>query len=177
MYLLYLKALHIIGFVSWFAGLFYLVRLFVYHAEAELEEEPKRSILKEQYELMEWRLYFIITWPGMALTVLMGGALLYFSPWLLQDPWMHVKLTLVAVLVGYHIFCDIIRKKFIAGTNTLTGRNFRMLNEAPTLLLVAVVFLAVFKNTVNFMYGVAGLVAFGVLMMAGIKLYKKLREK
>ena len=174
--MLWLKAFHIIFVVCWFAGLFYLVRLFVYHAEAEQEEEPKRSILKEQYEIMESRLYYIITWPGMVITAAMGGALLYFSPWLMKDGWMHVKLTFIVVLIGYHFYCGRVMNQLKAGTNKLTGRHFRMLNEAPTLLLVAIVFLAVLKNSTNFLYGVGGLIAFGMLLMLGIRVYRKIRE-
>ncbi len=96
------KAFHLIGIVVWFAGLFYLVRLFVYHAEAEQEPEPARSILKKQYELMEKRLYGIITTPGMLVTVTMAAGLIYTEPEILKSGWLHIKLAIVALLIGYH---------------------------------------------------------------------------
>jgi len=86
------KAFHLIGIVVWFAGLFYLVRLFVYHAEAEQEPEPARSILKKQYEIMEKRLYSIITTPGMILTVAMAIGLISTEPEILKSTWLHIKL-------------------------------------------------------------------------------------
>ncbi|MCA1994585.1 MAG: protoporphyrinogen oxidase HemJ, partial [Coleofasciculus sp. S288] len=93
------KAFHLIGVVVWFAGLFYLVRLFVYHAEASQEPEPAQTILKKQYELMEKRLYHIITTPGMVVTVAMAIGLLVSEPEVLKDGWLHIKLAFVAALL------------------------------------------------------------------------------
>lgn len=170
----YLKALHIIGFVTWFAGLFYLVRLFVYHAEAAAKAEPERSILKKQFALMEWRLFYIITWPGMVLTLICGISMIVINPYYLQG-WMHLKLTLVAALVVYHFWCGEQMKKLAAG-KPVNGGGMRMMNEVATLLLVAIVFLAVMRSLENFLYGFLGFIAFAALMFAGIALYKKLRR-
>lgn len=143
------KAFHIVGFVSWFAGLFYLPRLFVYHAEAqEQQTEPVRSILREQYTLMEKRLYGIIMMPAMIVTIVMAIGMLVVQPELLQQTWLHVKIGLVAVLVAYHFFCRRIITKLEAGETPLTSKQFRWMNEFPTFFLVVVVMLAVFKNDI-----------------------------
>ena len=171
------KAFHLIGIVVWFAGLFYLVRLFVYHAEAEQEPEPARSILKKQYEIMEQRLYSIITTPGMILTVVMAIGLISTEPEILKSTWLHIKLTFVILLIGYHHFCKSIMKKLAAGECQWTGQQFRALNEAPTILLVLIVLLAVFKNNLPLdatTWLVAGLV---LIMVASIQLYAKKRRK
>ena len=171
------KAFHLIGIVVWFAGLFYLVRLFVYHAEAEQEPEPTRSILKKQYGIMEQRLYSIITTPGMILTVAMAIGLISTEPEILKSSWLHIKLAFVLLLIGYHHFCKRIMKKLAAGECQWTGQQFRALNEAPTILLVLIVLLAVFKNSLPLdaaTWLVAGLV---VTMVASIQLYAKKRRK
>jgi putative membrane protein len=171
------KALHLIGIVVWFAGLFYLVRLFVYHAEAEQEPEPARSILKKQYELMEKRLYSIITTPGMVLTVAMAGGLLYTEPEILQSRWLHIKLTMVVLLIGYHFYCQRIMNKLAKNECQWTGQQFRALNEAPTILLVIIVLLAVFKNNLPLDATTWLIAALIVLMAASIQLYAKKRRK
>ena len=171
------KAFHLIGVVVWFAGLFYLVRLFVYHAEADQKPEPARSILKKQYELMEKRLYSIIATPGMLVTVAMGIGLISTEPAILKSTWLHIKLTFVVLLIGYHHFCKRIMKKLAAGECNWTGQQFRALNEAPTILLVLIVLLAVFKNSLPLdltTWLVAGLV---LTMVASIQLYAKKRRQ
>ncbi|MEL6471979.1 MAG: protoporphyrinogen oxidase HemJ [Cyanobacteria bacterium J06623_4] len=141
------KAFHIIGVVVWFAGLFYLVRLFIYHAEAEQEPEPARSILKQQYAIMETRLLKIITTPGMLLTLAMAGGLLWQRPDVLREGWMHAKLGFVALLLVYHMYCARLRKQLAAGECKWGPKQLRALNEGPTLLLVTVVMLVVFQNS------------------------------
>ncbi|MHC5827556.1 MAG: protoporphyrinogen oxidase HemJ, partial [Nostoc sp.] len=105
------KAFHIVGFVVWFAGLFYLVRLFIYHVEANLEPEPARTILKNQYQIMEKRLYYIITNPGMFVTIAMAIGLVSTEPDILKEGWLHIKLLFVAILIGYHHYCARLMKK------------------------------------------------------------------
>ena len=171
------KAFHLIGVVVWFAGLFYLVRLFVYHAEAEQEPEPARSILKKQYELMEKRLYGIITTPGMLVTVAMAIGLISTEPGILKSTWLHIKLTFVVLLLVYHHWCKRIMKKLAAGECNWTGQQFRALNEAPTILLVLIVLLAVFKNNLPLDLTTWLIVALVVSMVASIQLYAKKRRK
>lgn len=141
------KAFHIIGVVVWFAGLFYLVRLFIYHVEANEEPEPARSILQKQYGLMEKRLLRIITTPGMILTVAMAAGLLWQRPDVLHEGWMQAKLGFVALLLGYHHYCSRLMKKLEQGECQWGPKQLRALNEAPTLLLVAIVMLVIFQNS------------------------------
>ena len=170
------KAFHIIGVVVWFAGLFYLVRLFIYHVEAQAEAEPAQSILKNQYAVMEKRLYNIITTPGMVVTVAMAVALLWQMPEYLHNGWMHAKLGLVAVLLGYHFYCGRLMKKLANDECQWSSKQLRALNEAPTLLLVTIVMLVVFKN--NFPTTVTPWLIFGliVVMAATIQLYARKRR-
>jgi putative membrane protein len=171
------KAFHLIGVVVWFAGLFYLVRLFVYHAEANQQPEPAQSILKSQYEIMEKRLYNIITTPGMLVTVAMAIGLIYTEPEVLKSGWMHIKLTFVALLLLYHFYCGWLMKKLEKGASHWTGQQFRALNEAPTILLVVIVLLAVFKNQLPLDLTTWLIVALVVLMAASIQLYAKKRKR
>jgi putative membrane protein len=170
------KAFHIIGVVVWFAGLFYLVRLFIYHVEAQAEPEPAQSILKGQYAIMEKRLYTIITTPGMVVTVAMAIALLWQMPAYLHNGWMHAKLGLVAVLLGYHFYCGRLMQQLAQDECRWSGQQLRALNEAPTLLLVTIVMLVVFKN--NFPTTVTPWLIFGliVVMAATIQLYARKRR-
>ncbi|MEB3274012.1 MAG: protoporphyrinogen oxidase HemJ [Prochlorothrix sp.] len=173
---LWFKAFHIIGVVVWFAGLFYLVRLFIYHVEAEAQPEPAQSILKDQYTIMEKRLYNIITTPGMAVTVAMAIGLLVSQPDWLHSRWLHIKLSLVLVLLGYHFFCGRLMRQLEAGTCQWGSKQLRALNEAPTLLLVSIVMLVVFKNslpTSSTAWLIFGLV---ILMAVTIQLYARKRR-
>jgi protoporphyrinogen IX oxidase len=171
------KAFHLIGIVVWFAGLFYMVRLFVYHAEANQEPEPAQSILKKQYEIMEKRLYHIITMPGMVVTVVMAIGLLTTEPEILKERWIHIKLAFVAALLVYHFYCGRIMRRLAKGECNWSGQQFRALNEAPTILLVAIVLLAVFKNNLPTDITVWGIAAMVVVMVATIQLYAKKRKR
>jgi putative membrane protein len=171
------KALHLIGIVVWFAGLFYLVRLFVYHAEANEQPEPAQTILKKQYELMEKRLYNIITTPGMAVTVAMALGLIYTEPGILKSGWLHIKLSFVALLLIYHFYCGRIMRQLAKGECQWTGQQFRALNEAPTILLVVIVLLAVFKNNLPLDATTWLIVALVIAMAASIQLYAKKRRR
>ncbi len=170
------KAFHIVGVVVWFAGLFYLVRLFIYHVEAEAEPEPARSILQNQYAIMETRLLKIITTPGMILTLVMAAGLLWQRPEVLHEGWMHAKLGFVALLVAYHLYCAKLRKQLAKGECTWGPKQLRALNEAPTLLLVTIVMLVIFQNsfpTNATTWLVAGLVLSFVI---SIQLYARKRR-
>ena len=173
---LWFKALHIIGVVVWFAGLFYLVRLFIYHVEAEEESSPVREAFKAQYAVMERRLANIITTPGLILTVTMAAGLLIAQPSWLQQSWMHAKLGFVALLLVYHLFCYRLMGQLQAGVCQWSGRQLRALNELPTLLLVLVVMLVVFKT--QFPTGAATWLTVGlVVFMAGtIQFYARWRR-
>lgn len=171
------KAFHIIGIVVWFAGLFYLVRLFIYHVEANQEPEPARTILKNQYQIMEKRLYSIITTPGMLLTVAMAIGLLTTEPEVLKQTWLHVKLGFVALLLGYHHYCKRLMKQLAVDECRWSSQQLRALNEAPSLMLVVIVLLAVFKNNLPTDITVWVIVAMIIAMVATIQLYAKKRRQ
>ena len=171
------KAFHIVGIVVWFAGLFYLVRLFIYHVEAQQEAEPARTILKNQYQIMEKRLYSIITTPGMLVTVAMAIGLLSTEPEVLKQPWLHAKLAFVVLLIGYHHYCKRLMKQLAADECKWGSQQLRALNEAPTVMLVVIVMLAVFKNSLP--TDITAWVIFGLViaMAASIQLYAKKRRQ
>jgi protoporphyrinogen IX oxidase len=174
---LVLKALHLIFMVTWFAALFYIVRLFVYHAEAAQKPEPDRSILIRQYQLMQWRLWYIIGWPSMVLTLIFGIGMLIKNPGFLTLPFMHVKLGLVTLLVIYHFYCQRLLTRLQHNDLPLGTMGFRILNEVATLLLIAIVFVIVLRDSISWLYGMLGIMGVALLMMLAIKLYKKARNK
>ncbi len=138
--MLTIKAFHIIAMVAWFAGLFYLPRLFVYHADAT----DKISIVR--FKVMERRLYYGITWPAAILTTFLGVLLITYSPhYYLKAIWMHLKLGLIVLLWSYHLFCGYFLKRFAKDKNTRSVNFYRFYNELPTLLLIAIVMLVVIK--------------------------------
>lgn len=173
---LYLKALHIIFVITWFAGLFYIVRLFIYHTEALAKDEPARSILTDQFKRMAQRLWYIITWPSAVLTLLLGLALLHAYG--LRIPlWLWSKLGFVLLLYLYHLKCHQIFCKLQRNEKGYTSQQLRLWNEVTTLLLVAIIFLVVLKSTLNSVGALLGWIALGVVLMIGITLYKKARKQ
>ena len=173
---LWFKTLHIVGVVVWFAGLFYLVRLFIYHVEAEELEPELRVPFQQQYSLMEKRLANIITTPGMVVAVSMAICLLIAQPAWLQQGWMHAKLAFVAVLLAYHAFCYRVMAQLQAGTFRWNGKQLRALNELPTLLLVIVVMLVVFKTQFPTSAATWFIVALVVFMAGSIQFYARWRR-
>lgn len=140
MEILWIKALHIISMVVWFSGLFYLPRLFVYHA---MSRDAK---MNERFMLMEKRLYYFVTWPGAILTILFGTALLYLNTGnALHTSWLQIKLGLVLLLLAYHFFLGHLLRSFLEGRNRHSAAFYRWLNELPTLFLISIVFLVVIK--------------------------------
>lgn len=176
----YIKALHIIFVVTWFSGLFYIVRLFIYNAEAAEKPEPEKSILQNQLSIMIKRLWFGITWPSAVLTFIFGGWIL--SVWIFQmgyswDSWLLLKLTFVLLLFLYHFSLHVIYKQQSRGIFKYTSQQLRIWNEVATILLVAIVFLVVVKNNISFVWGLVGLFLFILLLMGAIKIYKAVRNK
>lgn len=159
------------------AGLFYMVRLFIYHTEAQERGEPDRKILSDQFEIMERKLWYIITVPSMLLTVAAGITMLILVPGWLQQPWMHIKLAFVVGLLVYHYICQHKMKQMAKGIYTWTSTHLRIWNEVATILLFAIVFLAVLKNSISWIYGVVGIIAFSVIIMSAVKIYKYYRTK
>lgn len=137
---LWLKAFHIIFMVAWFAGLFYIFRLFVYHAKFQDQEN-----MRQAYAVMERKLLYIIMHPAMLLTLLFGILLIALNPSVLQAPWFHVKLLGVLLLIGYQVFAGIVAKRFARGDFFLSERACRIINEIPTVLLITIVIMVVVK--------------------------------
>ncbi len=173
----YIKALHLIFVITWFAGLFYIPRLFIYHIEASNKPSPEREILSDQLKLMTKRLWYIITWPSAILATFFAIWLLILYPSWLTQAWMHIKLTFVILLIAYHLKNHQIFKKFQQDTIGYTSNYMRIWNEGATLILFAIVFLVILKGTFNWIYGVVGIFILGILLMLGIKLYKRIRNK
>lgn len=172
----YLKAIHIIFVVTWFAGLFYIPRLFIYHTEAQQKPELEKKILSDQFTIMERRLWYGITWPSAILTGIFGLSMIHsFFP-LTDHPWLMVKLCLVVMLYVYHWYCGKLLNEIKVGRFRWSSQQLRLWNEVSTLFLIGIVFLVVLKNVLDMTYGLIGLVIISILLMLGIKTYRKLRE-
>ena len=174
---LYLKAIHIIFVVSWMAGLFYIVRLFIYHVEANDRTDSERITLQRQFEIMQHKLWYIITTPAMAISVLAGIAMIWVNPVLLSMNWMLVKLAFVLGLLVYHFLCQNIMNKLKQGIFTWSSTQLRLWNELATIFLVAIVFTVILKSAVDWIYGLTGLVVFSAVIMSAVKIYKYYRLK
>ena len=174
---LYAKSLHIIFIITWFAGLFYTVRLFIYHTEANAKASPEKEILQNQYKIMTKRLWYMITWPSAFLASLFAFWMLYINPALLDMPWMHIKLGFVILLYIYHLVSHSMFKQLQKDIVKYTSTKLRLWNEIPTLILFSVVFIVVLKSAVNWIYGLIGIVAVGIILVLSIRLYKFFRSK
>ena len=173
----YIKALHLIFVITWFAGLFYIVRLFIYQIEASQKPSPDKEILGEQLKIMANRLWYIITWPSAILTLIFAGTLLYLNSGLLHLPWMHVKLGFVILLYLYHFKCHQIYKQLQNGIVKYSSNYMRLFNEGATIILFSVVFLVIVRHEVNWVFGVVGIISLSVILMLLVKIYKRFREK
>lgn len=172
----YIKSLHLIFVITWFAGLFYVPRIFIYHIEATKKTATEKEILTTQLKLMAKRLWYIITWPSAILSIIFGSWLLVLAPYWLEQPWMHAKLGFVFLLVVYQIKTHFIFKELQADKIKYSSNFMRVWNEGATLILFAVVFLVLLKSTLNMAYGLLGLIGLALLLMLGIKLYKRKRS-
>ena len=179
---LYLKALHIIFVVTWFAGLFYIPRLFIYNTEANEKNDAEKKILHEQFTVMMKRLWFGITWPSAILTLIFGTAVLWNLEWykFIFQPefrWLLIKLVFVLLLYAYHFSLHNILMQQTKGVFKYSSQQLRVWNEAATVILIAVVMLVTVKQSISFVWGLVGLIAFIAILMFAIKSYKKRREK
>jgi putative membrane protein len=174
---LYIKSLHIIFVTTWFAGLFYIIRLFIYYKEAEEKPEIEKNILIKQYKLMIKRLWYIITWPSAVLATIFAVWLLVLQPFWLEATWMIIKLGFVLALFAYHWSCQIMYNQIEKGYLKYSSFALRVWNEVATIILFACVFLVILKNTLGWIFGVVGIVGVSIVLMLGIKLYKNLRAK
>lgn len=181
MWYLYLKALHIIFVVTWFAGLFYMPRLFIYNTEANEKPELVRNALQEQFMIMMKRLWFGIAWPSAILTLIFGLTVMVLSGYhklLLQSEgsWLLVKLIFVLFLYIYFLMEHRIFLQQTNGVFRYTSQQLRIWNEIATIFLVAIVMLVVVKQNMSAVWGVVGLVLFIIVLMSAIKIYKLLRK-
>ena len=173
----YVLAIHIIFVVCWMAGLFYIVRLFIYHTEAQDKPEPDRTILSKQFEIMERRLWNVITIPSMYIVVAAGITMLFLAPGWLQQPWLHIKLTFVILLIIYHFICQHKIKQMRKCVFKWTSTQLRLWNELATLLLFVIVMCAVVKDNINWPYTIIELIIFLFIMVSAVKIYKHYRTK
>ncbi len=174
---LYIKSLHLIFVITWFAGLFYIPRLFIYHIEAQEKPQPDKDILSKQLKIMTRRLWYIITWPSAVLATIFAIWLLILNPAWLSQAWLHVKLVFVLLLFIYHGKTHQIFKQQQQGIFKWSSNQMRIFNEGATLILFSVVFLVILKNAFNWIFGVIGIFVLALLLMLGIKLYKRIRQK
>lgn len=171
----YVKALHIIFIVTWFSGLFYMVRLFIYNAEAAQRPDPEKKILQEQYRIMIRRLWLVITWPSAILTLI-------FGPWMLilmgsVPTWLLIKLGFVLGLYLYHFSLQVIFRQQMKGDFRYSSQQLRIWNEVATIFLVAIVMLVVVKQNMSWAWGLAGFFGFVILLMSAVRIYKKVRTR
>lgn len=172
-----IKALHLIFMVTWFAGLFYGFRLFVYHAEADKKPEPQRTILMRQFTLMEGRLWHIIAWPSCVLTVLFGFWLSALNPAVWSEGALHLKLFFVILLVIYQVYGERVLRKLRAGIVPHSSTRFRLLNEVPTVILIAVIFLIVLRDELSWIWGLVGILGIAGLLTFAVKKYRAARAR
>jgi protoporphyrinogen IX oxidase len=174
---LYIKALHIIFIVTWFAGLFYIPRLFIYNTEAEEKLSPEREILHAQFEIMIRRLWLGITWPSAILTLVLGTWTAYMYVYQEIPQWLWIKLGFVAALYLYHLSLHRIYKQQKKQVFRYSSQQLRIWNEIATIFLVAIVMLVSVKQSISLVWGITGLIAFIFILMSAIRIYKMIRKK
>ena len=170
----YIKALHIIFVVTWFSGMFYIVRLYIYNTEAGTRSREEGEILRKQFAVMIRRLWYGITWPSAVLTLIFGGWMWYLLGAL--PTWLMVKLMFVILLFGYHLTLHHLYRQQSKGLFLYSSQQLRIWNEVATIFLVAIVFLAVVKESMSWLRGIIGLILIGVLLMVAVRIYKKARK-
>ena len=173
----YIKSLHLIFVITWFAGLFYQPRLFIYHIEASKKESPEKEILEKQLKLMARRLWYIITWPSAILATTFAVWLLILMPSWLSQSWMLIKLGFVLLLILYHFKTHQMFLQLQKDVINYSSVFMRLWNEGATLFLFAIVFLAILKSSIHWIFAFGGIIGLIVFLALGIKLYKKYRSK
>jgi putative membrane protein len=178
----YIKALHIIFVVTWFSGMFYIPRLFIYNTEANEQPEAVKIILQKQFNVMLKRLWYGITWPSAVLTLIFGVSVMLSGNWhrVLNQPegkWLFVKLLFVAGLYIYHLTLHKIFLQELNGIFKYSSQQLRIWNEAATIFLFAIVMLAVVKQSMSFVWGILGLILFIMVLLSAIRIYKSIRNK
>jgi len=174
MILIILKAFHVVFIVTWFAGLFYMPRLFVYQTEANDKPEPDRSILLAQFRVMARRLWLWITWPSTLLAIFFGLGIM--SPYF-QSVWFWIKMALVLLLLIYQVILHMTYRSLQRDQFKYSSHQLRLMNEISTIFLFAIVFLAVLKDAINYFVLISGLVALGVLIYVGVRAYRRMKNQ
>jgi len=172
---LYIKAIHIIFIVTWFAGLFYMPRFFIYNTEAESKPAIEREILRAQFGIMMKRLWYGITWPSAILTLIFG-----ITVWTLYKStpgWLQVKLVFVFFLYVYHISLHLIFRQQMKGVFKYTSQQLRIWNEVATIFLIVIVMIVVVKQNISAVWGIAGLILLAGVLFSAVKVYKLIRDK
>ena len=178
----YIKAIHIIFIVTWFAGLFYMPRLFIYNTEAGGKADAVKNALREQFGIMMKRLWYGITWPSAILTLIFGITVMLQSGLhkiLFMPPgkWLLIKLIFVVFLYVYHFTLNKILNDQLKGIFKYSSQQLRLWNEVATIFLIAIVILATVKASMSFVWGLIGLVLFIALLMSAIRIYKIIKGK
>ena len=171
----YVKALHIIFVVTWFSGMFYIVRLFIYNTEAGEKTPVQRDVLREQFAVMIKRLWLGITWPSAVLTLIFGSWMLYMHG--VIPAWLWIKIGFVAGLYAYHFSLHKIYKEQSQGRFRFSSTRLRLWNELATVFLLAIVMLVEVKSAVSLWWGLGGLLVFALILMSAVRIYKLLRTK
>jgi protoporphyrinogen IX oxidase len=171
----YIKALHIIFIVTWFSGMFYIVRLFIYNTEAGEKEGVEKEILQKQFGIMIKRLWLGITWPSAILTIIFGGWIT--SMYTAIPQWLWIKLGFVAGLYAYHFTLQKIYSDEMKGIFKYTSNQLRVWNEVATIFLIAIVMIVTVKDNISWLWGIIGLALFTIALMSAIKIYKIIRTK
>ena len=171
----YVKALHIIFIVTWFSGMFYIVRLFIYNTEAGEKEGVEKEILQKQFSIMIKRLWLGITWPSAILTLIFGGWMAYLLGVVPQ--WLWIKLGFVAGLYAYQFTLQKIYADEMKGIFRYTSNQLRIWNEVATIFLIAIVMIVTVKDNMSWLWGIIGLTLFSIAIMSAIKIYKIIRTK
>jgi protoporphyrinogen IX oxidase len=173
----YIKSLHIIFIVTWFAGMFYMPRLFIYNTEAKDKTPEVKEALQQQFRIMMKRLWFGITWPSAVLTLIFGPWMWFLYSQFAVPQWLLVKLMFVAGLYIYHYTLHRIFQQQMKGVLKYSSQQLRIWNEVATIFLVAIVMLASVKDSMSWVWGLIGLIAFIILLMSAIKIYRMVRVK
>lgn len=180
----YLKALHIIFVVTWFAGMFYIPRLFIYNTEAEAKDEVEKNILHTQFRMMMKRLWYGITWPSAIITLALGLSLLFDTDYKWYKiiftetgTWLLLKLIFVLLLYFYHFSLHKIYKQQMQGVYTYTSMQLRIWNELATIFLIAIIMLVVVKQAMSLVGGFSGLALLMFILYTSIRVYKLIRKR
>ncbi|MDP1842718.1 MAG: CopD family protein [Sediminibacterium sp.] len=178
----YLKALHIVFIVTWFAGLFYMPRLVIYIIEANEKATAEKKVLQDQLKIMLKRLWLGITWPSAIITLIFGIVVTIIGGWHKiifekEGLWFLLKLILVVLLYGYHFSLQFLYKKSMKGLYPYTAQQVRYWNEVPTVLLIAIVLLVVVKQLISFFWALIGIFVLLLVLFTAVGIYKKFRAK